>query len=89
MARVADCLPGEVKVKPVAGLAGLPLLVWSSRVDGSPEQAGGKGRRVSLGQLVLGLRRQGIRLSVRRQAWPLPADGCRFELWMLPAGARA
>lgn len=91
VARGADCLPGVVKLKAVAGLTGLPLSVWLNRVDGSPGRAAAMVRRVLLGRLVLGRwRRLGILPSLLRQAWPLPMGGSLLGLRrLLPAGAWA
>jgi len=75
-ARGADFLPGVVMLQAVVELSGLPLSVWLNRVDGSPGQAAGMGRRVLPGRLVL-VRwwRLGILPSLLRQAWPVPMGG--------------
>jgi hypothetical protein len=82
-------LPVAVKVKPVAGLAGLPQSVWLTRVDGSPGPAGGMVRLVAMGRLVLLRWRLGIPPSERCQAWPVPTAEFRPGLRILPAGAWA
>jgi hypothetical protein len=78
----------------VAELAGLVRSVWLTRVYGSPGPAVGMVRRDEPGRLVLVLMlvqqlRLGIPPSLRHQAWPVPTDGCRPGLRMLPAGAWA